>query len=147
MTNTWVVPRPNPHYESHLLRPSFRTHTNLPHTLLTANSLAAPTTSDHVEHQGRIHHDKASLNRAGSVETTIWSNTDPDGDLEPHVPRMGTRAYRERQRRIHEQGDVHLGVIPDTVTVDLRASRPSKQEIKVEKMLEVVEEVAPRLSI
>jgi hypothetical protein len=147
MTSAWVVPRPTPPNESHLLRPSFRTHPNLPHTLLTANSFATLTTSDHVEHQGRIHHDNASLSRAGSVETSIWSNTDPDGVLEPRVPRMGTRAYRERQRRIHEQRDVHLGVIPDTVTVDLGTSGPSKQEIKFEKMLEIVEEVAQRPSI
>jgi hypothetical protein len=69
-----------------------------------------------------------------------------DEDLDPLAPRMGTRAYRERERRIHEQRDMHLGVLPDTVTVDFGISRTTKDEIRVERKLEMIEEVTPKPS-
>jgi hypothetical protein len=56
------------------------------------------------------------------VETTIWSDADTDDDLDPLAPRMGTRAYRERERRLHQQEHSSLGVLPDIVTVDFGAA-------------------------
>jgi hypothetical protein len=69
-----------------------------------------------------------------------------DDDLDPLAPRMGTRAYRERERRLHQEEETHRGVLPDTVTVDFGTSRTNKEEIKVESKLEIVEEVTPRQS-
>jgi hypothetical protein len=96
--------------------------------------------------QDRDRNTAASLTTPSSVETTIWSNIESDEDLDPLTPRIGTRAYRERQRRLHEQRDMHLGVLPDTVTVDFGTSHTTKDEIRVERKMEMIEEGTLRFS-
>lgn len=146
MTSALVVSRPEPVCKTHLFGSPFRTHSNLPHALLAANNLNTLSISNNFEHQGRLQNDTASLTTPGSIETTIWSNIDPEAALNPPAPRRGTRAFRERARQINEQRNTFLSVIPDTVTVDLHSSHSSKQEIKVERKLEIFEEAAPHQS-
>jgi hypothetical protein len=113
----------------------YRTHSNLPYFIFSLKKTAPPA-ADSIELQSQTLN-----NTLGSVETNIWSNADSDDDLDPLAPRMGTRAYREREKRFHEQGDVGRGVIADTVTVDFGVSRGMKDGVKVERKLERIEEV------
>lgn len=55
---------------------------------------------------------------------------------------MGTRAYRERERRLHQQ--LHSGVLSDTVTVDFGTLHSAEKAIRVEKELEIREEIHPK---
>jgi hypothetical protein len=49
-------------------------------------------------------HTKAALTTSSAVETNIWSGDDDDDDeLDRRLPRMGTRAYREREKREMKQ--------------------------------------------
>jgi hypothetical protein len=113
----------------------YRTHSNLPYFIFSLKKTAAPA-ADSIELRGQTPN-----NTLGSVETNIWSDPDSDEDLDPLAPRMGTRAYREREKRLHEQGDVDRGLIADTVTVDFGVSRGMKDGVKVERKLERIEEV------
>lgn len=146
MTPSPDISRPKPVHPAPLFTSPFRTHTNLPYMLFAPNDSAAPAALDTTTLPGRTRDTTAPLNPLGSVETTIWSNMISDDDLDPLAPRMGTRAYRERERRLHQEEETHRGVLPDTVTVDFGTSRTNKEEIKVESKLEIVEEVTPRQS-
>ena len=146
ITSALAVSRPEHVYKGHLFGSPFRTHSNLPHALAASNNLNTLSTFNTVEHHGRLQNDAASITTAGSIETTIWSNTDSVTALDPLAPRMGTRAYRERERRIRERRDVNLGVIPDMVTVDSHSSHSNREEIKVERKLEIFEEAPPHPS-
>lgn len=97
----------------------FRTHTNLPYLTSSRTSHSAPVNPINVQ---TSYHTTTLTNPARVVETTIWSDADTDDDLDPLAPRMGTRAYRERERRLHQQQNSSLGILPDIVTVDFGAA-------------------------
>lgn len=150
MTPALVLPRPELVYQTPLFSSPFRTHTNLPYILFSSKTSTTNTPSENTGPQRQKQNITTSAVPTSSIETTIWSSSDlDDDDLDPLAPRMGTRAYRERERRLHQQErESHIGMIPDTVTVDFSASRTSRDEIKVERKLERIEELAhpPRLS-
>lgn len=139
------VPRLSPLFGS-----PFRTHSKLPYFIFSPKERTAPAPAQDITLHYRSQDATASFgNTLSSVETSIWSGTvDPDDDLDPLAPRVGTRAYRERERRLHEQETASGVMIPNTVTVDLEASRAAvKEGVRVESKLEMIEEVTPRASI
>jgi hypothetical protein len=109
---------------------TFRTHLNLPFPLfsfslpssrkLTTATSALPSILD-LESQGQSFAEEKK-----TVQTTIWSpsSTAEESDIDPFSPKMGTRAYRERERRemLEAKKDIMKDggrkVIADVVNVD-----------------------------
>lgn len=115
---------------------AFRTHINVPFPLFTplfttASTKSAPSTqarrtstnSADLEKQAYINDPtQHAITTSSPVETSIWSGDD-DEELDPNAPKMGTRAYRERERRemlkreSREKNEAR--VIRDEVVVDM----------------------------
>lgn len=143
MTPALVLSRPEPLRQAPLFGSPFRTYTNLPYILFSSNNPTINIPSENIELQRQRKNIGTSLAPQSSVETTVWSSADPEVELDLLAPRMGTRAYRERERCLYQQREIHLGVIPDTVTVDFNYSHSNKDEIKVEQTLQMTEELTP----
>lgn len=139
MTPAVVMAHPERMREAPLFATPLRTHTNLPYILFGPKNSSTVTSSENFLSQDRTQKNSNPSRALNSMETSIWGSVDLDDDLDPHAPRMGTRAYRERERRIHEQ--MHIGVLPDTVTLDFGAQHPTQGEIRVEQKLEILEEL------
>jgi hypothetical protein len=91
---------------------AFRTHINVPFPLFTplftsssmksTDSTRARRTSTNntdVEKQVHVNYDtQHAITTSSPVETNVWSGDD-EHELDPSAPKMGTRAYRERERR------------------------------------------------
>lgn len=109
----------------------FRTHFNLPIGMFS-RSKQSSTTPD-LESQVRRH----SSSNSQTIETTIWSGPtahgalreDDDDEIDPSEPKMGTRAYRERERREHE--------------ASMRAKQDDNEGVKVYKTLDQISVIAP----
>lgn len=141
MTPAVAMVRPDRMREAPLFASPFRTHTNLPYILFDPKNSSTVTSSENFPSQNQTQKNSKPSLALNSMETSIWSSVDLDDDLDPYAPRMGTRAYRERERRLHE--NMHIGILPDTVTVDFGASGPAQGEIRVEQKLEILEELTP----
>jgi hypothetical protein len=104
---------------------TFRTHLNFPFPLLSSRKPTTATSAlssiPDLESQGQSFAEEKK-----TVQTTIWSpsSTAEESDIDPLSPKMGTRAYRERERREmleakkDNMGDGGRKVIADVVNVD-----------------------------
>lgn len=133
---------------------AFRTHINVPFPLFTPmfttssakspnNCTSGPktrrTSSNSANFGNQAHTDPTqnAITTSSPVETNIWSGEDDD-ELDPNAPKMGTRAYRERERRemakreSREKNEAR--VIPDEVNVNmgLPIQGPGGVEVKRE---------------
>jgi hypothetical protein len=111
---------------------AFRTHLNFPFPLFSSSSakpVSAPATIFHsvdLEKQDRaVEEDPHPFTTDNTVETNIWSGSihdeERDGELSP---KLGTRAYRERERsekerRESREKDTMTRVVADNVREEL----------------------------
>ncbi|KAG0652332.1 Pheromone a factor receptor [Hyphodiscus hymeniophilus] len=129
---------------------TFRTHINVPFPLFNPMLTPSSAKTTNISPARRASTNTADLEKqahtedttqqaivtSSPVQTNIWSGTD-DEELDPNVPKMGTRAYRERERRemmkrgSQEKNDISR-VIPDNVYVNMGHSVQSGVEVKRE---------------
>jgi hypothetical protein len=114
---------------------AFKTHVNLPFPLFFSNSKSAPTTRiprhsigevDLEKQAHAVEYPQPAFTKANTVETNIWTGSIDEDEHGPAAPKMGTRAYRERERERREsakreskENDGAGRVIADSVHVDL----------------------------
>jgi hypothetical protein len=169
--STLDIPRPepattNPYHHCNVLS-TFRTHINLPFALFSAsnksNAIPEPKSQSRTQHQHtasahRVHlqpqpqaHSISPSQHAISyptktVETIIWSGDD-DESVDPASPKMGTRAYRERERRekqkreSREKAQMTRGVA-DNVRVEFGLPIQDSGGVEITKELVRSEEAA-----
>lgn len=163
------IPRPervrtNPHYRRNVFS-TFRTHINLPFALFSTSSQrnAIPESESQygIQHQHAASIDLQSQSQAhsispsqndfsyatNSVETNIWSGDNDNESADPAAPKMGTRAYRERERRDKEKRDsrdkAHMTrIVADNVRVEVGLPLQGSGGVEVRRELIRSEEAA-----
>lgn len=135
---------------------AFGTHINLPFPLFSSSSkniASVPTTTaartvDLEKQDYILEEPPRALTTDKTVETNIWSGSIHEDEKEdPTSPKMGTRAYRERERRGKEkresgEKEAMSRVVADNVCVNTSLPIQNQDGVAVRRDLVRKEEAA-----
>jgi hypothetical protein len=128
------IPKPQQVHQSGSILSPFRTQFTLGFPIFALGPKKHSTTASTSSLESQTPPTAAPLdNSFKSVETSIWSNTE---ELDPRVPRMGTRAYREWEKREHQRASSGRGVLADTVTIDFASTCAAPTGAKTDSKVE-----------
>jgi hypothetical protein len=102
----------------------FRTHLNIPFPLFTPSFTSTeghnnPTLTQNFNVEKGGTSSDTHFITGSTVSTAIWSGTPDEEKVDPLSPKLGTRAYRERERREKANRDsrekgIMTGALPDS---------------------------------